>query len=191
MLNRLSHILLCATLWTVACQAPPYLRFSRQEYWSRLPCPPLTESHIFYRVSFKKWLTSLLESTVAWCFSDSCYSEKRCKGYIRLCVVSKANFSTICHHQFLFFSFPLLLYLLQNYKSRNNCRSKCLWSRWHSQAWYPPRSNPPVKGSGVALALLEGEFPETFSLWCKEVKSKVNFIDSLSCCAFPLAGPTL
>ena len=28
------------TLWTVACQAPPSMRFSRQEYWSGLPCPP-------------------------------------------------------------------------------------------------------------------------------------------------------
>ena len=29
-----------STLWTVACQAPPSIGFSRQEYWSRLPCPP-------------------------------------------------------------------------------------------------------------------------------------------------------
>ena len=29
-----------ATLWTVACQAPLSMGFSRQEYWSRLPCPP-------------------------------------------------------------------------------------------------------------------------------------------------------
>ena len=29
------------TLWTVACQAPLSMRFSRQEYWSGLPCPPL------------------------------------------------------------------------------------------------------------------------------------------------------
>ena len=28
------------TLWTVACQAPLSLGFSRQEYWSGLPCPP-------------------------------------------------------------------------------------------------------------------------------------------------------
>ena len=28
------------TLWTVACQAPLSMRFSRQEYWSGLPCPP-------------------------------------------------------------------------------------------------------------------------------------------------------
>ena len=28
------------TLWTVACQAPLSMGFSRQEYWSQLPCPP-------------------------------------------------------------------------------------------------------------------------------------------------------
>ena len=29
-----------ATLWSVACQTPLSVGFSRQEYWSRLPCPP-------------------------------------------------------------------------------------------------------------------------------------------------------
>ena len=28
------------TPWTVACQAPLSMRFSRQEYWSGLPFPP-------------------------------------------------------------------------------------------------------------------------------------------------------
>ena len=28
------------TLWTVACQAPLSMGFSRQEYWSGLACPP-------------------------------------------------------------------------------------------------------------------------------------------------------
>ena len=35
---------LCPTLgtsWTVACQAPVSMGFSRQEYWSGLPCPSL------------------------------------------------------------------------------------------------------------------------------------------------------
>ena len=27
------------TPWTVACQAPLYMEFSRQEYWSELPFP--------------------------------------------------------------------------------------------------------------------------------------------------------
>ena len=31
---------LFANLWTVALQGPQYMGFSRQEYWSRLPCPP-------------------------------------------------------------------------------------------------------------------------------------------------------
>ena len=47
MLNIISHcVLSCfspvqlfATLWTVACQAPLFMGFSRQEYWSGLPCP--------------------------------------------------------------------------------------------------------------------------------------------------------
>ena len=29
-----------AILWTVACQTPLSMGFSRQEYWSGLPCPP-------------------------------------------------------------------------------------------------------------------------------------------------------
>ena len=28
-----------ATSWTIACQAPLYMGFSRQEYWSGLPFP--------------------------------------------------------------------------------------------------------------------------------------------------------
>ena len=40
-LSRFSHVQLCATLWTLACQALLSMGFSRQEYWSGLPCPPL------------------------------------------------------------------------------------------------------------------------------------------------------
>ena len=36
----LSHIWLFVTPWTVAHQAPLSMGFSRQEYWSGLPCPP-------------------------------------------------------------------------------------------------------------------------------------------------------
>ena len=39
-LSHFSHLKLFATLWTVACQAPLSMGFSRQEYWSVLPCPP-------------------------------------------------------------------------------------------------------------------------------------------------------
>ena len=35
----LSHVRLFATLWTIAHQTPPFMEFSRQEYWSGLPFP--------------------------------------------------------------------------------------------------------------------------------------------------------
>ena len=38
-LNCFSHVQLFATLWTVAHQAPLFMEFFRQEYWSRLPFP--------------------------------------------------------------------------------------------------------------------------------------------------------
>ena len=40
MLSNFSHIQLFVTLWTVAQQGPLSMGFSRQEYWSGLPCPP-------------------------------------------------------------------------------------------------------------------------------------------------------
>ena len=39
--GRFSRVRFFATPWTVACQTPLSLGFSRQEYWSGLPCPPL------------------------------------------------------------------------------------------------------------------------------------------------------
>ena len=45
--DRCVRVLICfscvrlfVTLWTVACQAPLSMGFSKQEYWSELPCSP-------------------------------------------------------------------------------------------------------------------------------------------------------
>ena len=38
--NSLQSCPTLSTLWTVACQSPLSMWFSRQEYWSGLPCPP-------------------------------------------------------------------------------------------------------------------------------------------------------
>ena len=38
--QSLSRVQLFATLWTLACQSPLSMEFSRQEYWSGLPFPP-------------------------------------------------------------------------------------------------------------------------------------------------------
>ena len=37
----LGHVQLFVTPWTVSCQFPLSMGFSRQAYWSGLPCPPL------------------------------------------------------------------------------------------------------------------------------------------------------
>ena len=41
MLSYFSRVQLFAALWTVTRQVPLSMGFSRQEYWSGLPCPPL------------------------------------------------------------------------------------------------------------------------------------------------------
>ena len=38
-----SRVRLFTTPWTAACQAPPSMGFSRQEYWSGVPSPSLNE----------------------------------------------------------------------------------------------------------------------------------------------------
>ena len=40
MLSQFTHVQLFTTLWTIAQQAPVSMGFSRQEYWSGLPCLP-------------------------------------------------------------------------------------------------------------------------------------------------------
>ena len=39
-LSRFNRVQLFGTPWTVACQAPLSMEFSRWEYWRGLPCPP-------------------------------------------------------------------------------------------------------------------------------------------------------
>ena len=39
-LSHFSCVQIFATPWTVACQAPLSMGFSRKEHWSGLPCPP-------------------------------------------------------------------------------------------------------------------------------------------------------
>ena len=54
-----SRVQLFATLWTVACQTPLSMGFSRQECWSGLPCPPpgdlLTQKSNLRLLSLLHW----------------------------------------------------------------------------------------------------------------------------------------
>ena len=50
-LSRFSHIQLLVTLWTVTHKVPLSMGFSRQEYWSGLPCSSPQEAYIKYLTS--------------------------------------------------------------------------------------------------------------------------------------------
>ena len=43
-LTHFSHVPFFTNLWTIAYWVPWSMGFSRQEYWSGLPCPPPGES---------------------------------------------------------------------------------------------------------------------------------------------------
>ena len=63
--GHFSHVQLFAAPWTVAHQAPLSVGFSRQEYWSGLPCPspgdlPLTQGLNLCLLCLLHWQTSSL-----------------------------------------------------------------------------------------------------------------------------------
>ena len=67
--KTLSHVPVLATPWTAAYQAPPYMGFSRQEYWSGVPFPsPVWTWELDYKESWapKNWCfwAVMLEKTL-------------------------------------------------------------------------------------------------------------------------------
>ena len=51
--KSLSRVLLLATPWTAAHQAPPSMGFARQEYWSGVPLPSPSAHCIRYQSTGK------------------------------------------------------------------------------------------------------------------------------------------
>ena len=77
--SHFSFVQLCVALWTVARQAPLSRGFSRQDYWSVLPCPPPRdlpdpgiELHLVSSIAARFFSTSTTRamaphsSTLAW-----------------------------------------------------------------------------------------------------------------------------
>ena len=57
------------TPWTAAHQAPPSMGFSRQEYWSGVPLPSLSESHsLLYFLPFQA--TRYFLQTLGWQYAN-------------------------------------------------------------------------------------------------------------------------
>ena len=69
-LSCFSCVWLCAMLWTIALQVPVSMGFSRQEYWSRLPCLLqgvfLTQESNLCLLCLLDWQAGSLPSSVTW-----------------------------------------------------------------------------------------------------------------------------
>ena len=87
---RASVVCHSATLWTVALQAPLSTGFSRQEYWSGLPCPPpgdLPDSGIEPAVLTSCALAGRLFTTSATWKSITCIIMHICNMHIYMAVL--------------------------------------------------------------------------------------------------------
>ena len=62
--KSLSHVRIFATPWTAAYQAPPPMRFSRQEYWSGVPLPSLISLKSVHRLKSVQRLLSLFSQNL-------------------------------------------------------------------------------------------------------------------------------
>ena len=68
-LSHFNRVWFFATPWTVACQAPLSMGFSRQEYWRRLPSPPpgdLPNPRIKPVSQLLHWQTGSLRPSATW-----------------------------------------------------------------------------------------------------------------------------
>ena len=80
-------LIIFATPWTVACQAPLSMGFSRQEYWNELPCPPPGDLSNPV-IEPKKLMSSVLAgrffvTSTTW--EAPSYQKVRRKFFLRLC----------------------------------------------------------------------------------------------------------
>ena len=73
--KSLSHVQLSVTPWTAAYQAPPSMRFSRQEYWSGVPLPSPVGLHRTVQIQLLQhyWLGHRLGLPWYWmvCFGNN------------------------------------------------------------------------------------------------------------------------
>ena len=92
------HVWLCVTLWTVCCQAPLPMGFSREEYWSGLPWPSpgdLPDSGIKP--------TSLSPALAGVFFTTSATGEAQCYTSIKVYFSFILKLSCVCCVCFMLF----------------------------------------------------------------------------------------
>ena len=138
--GHFSHVWLFALLWTVTHQAPLSMGFSRQEYWSGLPCPP---PRILRDPGIEPW--SLMSPALAtWFFITSATWE----ALNIICLLTITKFK----------NFPQNKLAEAWLESESKTRSVVSDSLWPHRLYSP--WNSPGQNTGVgSLSLLQGIFP--------------------------------
>ena len=111
MLSHFTHARLCATPWAVAHQATLSMGFSRQEYWSGLPCPPpgdLPDPGI-KPVSLLHWQAGSFTTSAPWedphyILSTYLFSNRKFEPFGHLCPIFPSSDN---HKSDLFFPMSL------------------------------------------------------------------------------------
>ena len=102
--KSLSCVQLFATPWYVACQAPPSMGFSRQEYWSRLPFP---SSGDLPNPGIEPKCPALQADSTVWAARECPYSMLLSHfSRVRLCATPSLGFSRQEHWSGLPFPSP-------------------------------------------------------------------------------------
>ena len=81
-----------ATPWTAAYQAPPSMGFSRQEYWSGVPLPSLSQclAMLYIHFVYNYWLLNCWGTIVTF------WSREIASCYLRSLQYIKKNFNESC-----------------------------------------------------------------------------------------------
>ena len=110
----LSHIRLLATPWTAAYQAPSFIGFSRQEYWSGVPLPSPTTLQLNNSKLRKQWPPQIKGRVNMWyllsimclfkpvCMDHAFEKRKNCSLFLVLSwifrrLLSRFSFKTSCY----------------------------------------------------------------------------------------------
>ena len=127
--KSLSRVQLLATPWTAAYQAPPSMRFSRQEYWSGMPLPSPIQLLSCVQLFANPW-TAVHQASLSITNSQSLLKLMSIKSVI------PSNHLTLCR--------PLLLLpsILSSIKVFSNESVLCIrWPKYWSFSFHISASN--------------------------------------------------
>ena len=85
-----SHVSLFATSWTVACQVPLSMEFSRQEYWGGWPC---SSPENLPNPGIESWSPTLQADTLPFELPCGLQINKNSTGLFKSSVIKYACFS--------------------------------------------------------------------------------------------------